>query len=86
MDKQQVVFQKIKELIVQEFTAKPEIVTMDACLAKDFGVDSLDALELFNEIEGEFLISISDEVALQMKTVLDLVNYVVETAGDSYFE
>ncbi|HOO44179.1 MAG TPA: phosphopantetheine-binding protein, partial [Bacillota bacterium] len=48
MDKKEVVFEKIKEMIVQELGVKPEIVTIDAGLAEDFGADSLDALELFN--------------------------------------
>ncbi len=86
MDKKEVVFQKIKELIIQELGVKPELVTLEAGLAEDFGADSLDALELFNEIESEFLISISDEAATEMKDVSDLVEYVVGTVGDSYFE
>ncbi len=86
MSKQQVVFDKLKELIVQELGVKPELVTMDANLNSDFGADSLDALELFNEVEGEFLITISDEVATTLKVVADLVKHVVDNVSDSYFE
>jgi len=86
MDKTQVVFQKIKELIIQELAVKPEVVTLDAGLAEDFGADSLDALELFNQVESEFLISISDEAATRMKDVKDLVDYVLQHADDKYFE
>lgn len=86
MDKLQVVFEKIKEMIVQELDVKPELVKMDAGLAEDFGADSLDALELFNQVESEFLITISDEAATDMKDVKDLVNYVVDRVDDKYFE
>lgn len=86
MDKTQVVFQKIKELIIQELAVKPEVVTLEAGLAEDFGADSLDALELFNQVESEFLISISDEAATRMKDVKDLVDYVLQHADDKYFE
>lgn len=86
MDKAQVVFKKIKELIIQELGVKPELVTLEAGLAEDFGADSLDALELFNQVESEFLISISDEVSLEMKDVKDLVDYVLNTVNDEYFE
>lgn len=86
MDKNQVVFEKIKEIIVEELGVKPEKVVLDAGLADDFGADSLDALELFNQIESEFLVSISDEAATKMKDVKDLVNYVVEKVSDKYFE
>jgi len=86
MDKKQVAFEKIKEMIIQELGVKPEVVTLDAGLAEDFGADSLDALELFNQIESEFLITITDEAATDMKNVEDLVNYVVDSVSDDYFE
>ncbi len=86
MDKRQLVFDKIKEVIVQELGVKPEIVKLEAGLAEDFGADSLDALELFNQIESEFLITISDEAATKMKDVSDLVDYVVDKVSDKYFE
>ncbi|MBN2504109.1 MAG: acyl carrier protein [Bacilli bacterium] len=85
MDKKQVVFEKIKEIIVQELGVKPEKVVLEAGLADDFGADSLDALELFNQIESEFLVSISDEAATKMNDVSDLVDYVVEHVNDKYF-
>jgi acyl carrier protein len=86
MEKKEKVFVKIKEMIVQELGVKPEVVTMDAGLAEDFGADSLDALELFNQIESEFLITISDEAATDMKDVKDLVDYVTNQVSDSYFD
>jgi len=86
MDKKQLVFEKIKELIVDELGVKEEKVVMEAALADDFGADSLDALELFNQIESEFLVTISDDAATKMKDVKDLVDYVVEKVSDKYFE
>ncbi len=86
MDKFQIVFDKIKELIVQELNVKPELVTLEAGLASDFGADSLDALELFNQIESEFLITIDDESATKLKIVKDLVAYVKNKVNDHYFE
>lgn len=86
MDKKQVIFDKIKAIIVSELGVKPEKVVLAACLADDFGADSLDALELFNQIESEFLVSISDEAATKMHTVNDLVEYVSEHVNAKYFE
>jgi len=86
MEKKDVIFNKIKEMIVQELGVKPEVVTMDAGLAEDFGADSLDALELFNQIDSEFLITIEDEAAQDMRTVQDLVDYVLSMVSDDYFE
>ena len=86
MEKKELVFEKIKEMIVEELGVKPEVVVMEAGLAEDFGADSLDALELFNQIESEFLITISDEAATEMRDVKDLVEYVANQVSDSYFE
>jgi acyl carrier protein len=85
MDKKQVVFDKIKEIIVQELGVKAEKVVLTAALADDFGADSLDALELFNQIESEFLVTISDDAAMKMKDVSDLVDFVLEHVSEKYF-
>ena len=85
MDKKQLVFEKIKTIIISELGVKPEKVVLEAGLADDFGADSLDALELFNQIESEFLVTITDEAATKMRDVKDLVNYVVERVSDKYF-
>lgn len=85
MNKEQIVFEKIKEIIVEELGVKPEKVVPEAGLSDDFGADSLDALELFNQIESEFLVSITDDAALKMKDVKDLVQYVVDHVSDKYF-
>jgi len=85
MDKKQVVFDKIKEIIVQELGVKADKVVLGAALADDFGADSLDALELFNQIESEFLVTISDDAAMKMKDVSDLVDFVLEHVSDKYF-
>lgn len=85
MDKKQLVFEKIKSIIISELGVKPEKVVLEAGLADDFGADSLDALELFNQIESEFLVTITDEAATKMRDVKDLVNYVVERVSDKYF-
>ena len=85
MDKKQVVFDKIKEIIVQELGVKADKVVITAALADDFGADSLDALELFNQIESEFLVTISDDAAMKMKDVSDLVDFVLEHVSEKYF-
>ena len=38
--------------------------------------DSLDAVELIMQIEEEFEVEIPDEVASNMKTVKDIVDYI----------
>ena len=47
-----------------------------ANLQNDLGADSLDAVELIMQIEEEFEVEIPDEVASNMKTVKDIVDYI----------
>lgn len=86
MDRFEVIFDKIKRIIVQELNVKPENINLDAKLAHDFGADSLAALELFNQVESEFLINIDDQSASKMINVKDLVDYVNNNVNDQYFE
>ena len=45
-------------------------------LKDDLEADSLDAVELIMQIEEEFEVEIPDEVASNMKTVKDIVDYI----------
>ncbi len=70
------IFERIKEMIVEELNVPEEKITMEARLAEDLGADSIDAVELIMNIEDEFEIQVSDEEAQNIKTVGDLVKYV----------
>ncbi|MCF7931314.1 MAG: acyl carrier protein [Acholeplasmataceae bacterium] len=69
-------FERIKEMIVEELNVPVEKITMEARLAEDLGADSIDAVELIMNIEDEFSVQVSDEEAQNIKTVGDLVKYV----------
>ena len=47
-----------------------------ASFENDLGADSLDAIELIMEFEKEFNMTIPDEVAEQLKTVGDAIDYI----------
>ncbi|MFH0766674.1 MAG: acyl carrier protein [Bacillota bacterium] len=70
------IFERIKEMIVEELNVPEEKITMEARLSEDLGADSIDAVELIMNIEDEFSIQVSDEEAQNIKTVGDLVKYV----------
>ncbi len=70
------IFERIKEMIVEELNVPAEKITMEARLAEDLGADSIDAVELIMNIEDEFEIQVSDEQAQSIKTVGDLVRYI----------
>lgn len=70
------VFEKLQQIIVDELGVSKEDVTLEADLNDDLGADSLDAVELIMAIEDEFDLSVSDDVAQELKTVQNIVDYI----------
>jgi len=69
-------FNKVRDVLAQQFEVEPESITMDTDLVDDIGADSLDVVELIMSIEDEFGISISDEDAAQLRTVRKIVEFL----------
>lgn len=71
------IFEKIREIICEQFAAEKDAVSRDTHFVDDLGADSLDVVELTMAIEEEFDIPEMDEDALRsIETVGDLVEYV----------
>ena len=70
------IFDKVKEIIIEQLQVDESEVTLDTNLMKDLSADSLDAVELNMALEDALEISIPDEELAQMKTVGDIVSYV----------
>lgn len=70
------VFDKIRDIIVEQLSVDKSLVTVDTNLMKDLEADSLDAVEIIMGIEEEFGIEIPDDEAEKFQTVGDLVKYV----------
>ncbi len=72
------VFEKLKEILMEEFEVEEEWVTPDAVLLKDLDMDSIDLVDLVMSLEDEFSLELSDEVMESIKTVEQLVKYIEE--------
>ena len=72
------IFDKIKDIIVEQLQVEETEISMDTNLMKDLSADSLDAVEIIMAIEDEYGIEIPDEDAEKFQTVGDLVRYVEE--------
>ena len=72
------IFDKIKDIIIDQLQVEESDVNMDTNLMKDLSADSLDAVEIIMAIEDEYGIEIPAEEAEKMQTVGDLVRYVEE--------
>lgn len=68
------VFDKVKEIIVDQIGEDEAKVTLEANIKDDLNADSLDIFEVINELEDEFDIKIETEDGIQ--TVGDLVAFV----------
>ena len=72
------IFEKVKDIIIEQLQVDESEVTMDTNLMKDLSADSLDAVEIIMAIEDEYGIEIPDEEAEKFQTERDQVKYVEE--------
>ncbi len=72
------VFDKVKNIIVDQLSVEDEEVTMESTFVDDLGADSLDIVELVMAFEEEFDMEIPDEDAEKIRTVGDAVKYIEE--------
>jgi acyl carrier protein len=75
------IFDKVKEIIVEQLGADEEDIKMDANFRDDLEADSLDLVELIMAFEEEFGGEISDEEAQQITTVGQAVEYLSANAS-----
>lgn len=69
-------FEKICELLADKFDADASTMTMETSIKEDLNADSLDVVELMMDLEENFGIAISDEEAMKMSTIGDIVKYI----------
>ena len=75
-----VMFERLKSLLVEELRVAPEDVTLEAELANDLGINSLELADLILLCEEKFGITIDDDDLHTFVTVNDVVNYLNEKA------
>ncbi len=63
----------IIKIISEQLAIDEENINANSALTDDFGADSLDMVEILMAIETETGVNIPDEVAVDLKTVGDLV-------------
>lgn len=75
---QEEIFNKIKDLIAENFDVDANKITMDTKFKDDLDADSIDLVEFILQLEDEFGAEIPDEDAEKITTVGDAVKYVLE--------
>ena len=76
---EQATLEKLQTIVSNQLGIEKEKVVASADFTKELGADSLDVVELVMAFEEEFDIEIDDDVAGEMATVEDALNYIKET-------
>ncbi|MBR4873064.1 MAG: acyl carrier protein [Clostridia bacterium] len=69
-------FEKLKELLVDELQIDEADITLDAELSGDLGINSIELADLVMLCEEKFDIEIDDENLHKLVTVGDVVSYL----------
>lgn len=69
-------FEKLKALLIEELSIEEELITPDAELKSDLGINSLELAELALQCEENFDIEIKDDDIHKFVTIADVVNYL----------
>ncbi|MCL2151569.1 MAG: acyl carrier protein [Oscillospiraceae bacterium] len=71
------IFEKLRDLIAEQFTISVDTVSMDTSFVDDLGADSLDAVELTMAIEEFFDVpEVDEDTVLSFVTVGDVFRYI----------
>ena len=77
------IFDKVQDIIAEQFSVKPETVTPGSALEDDLGADSVDLVDLAVTLEQEFNLPETEESVLgTIKTVSDVVDYIEKQLAD----
>ena len=71
---------QVKELISKQLNKPVSDITEDKEVVKDLGADSLDVVEMLMNLEEECGITISEEDAVTIKTVGDIISLIEKNA------
>lgn len=72
------IFEKVREIICEQFDVDEESVTLDTDIREDLDADSLDMVDLVMSFEDEFKIEVPDSAIETVKTVGDIVKLIEE--------
>lgn len=75
--------ERVKKIVIENLGAKEEDVTNEASFVDDLGADSLDTVELVLSLEEEFDCEIPDDVADNITTVQQVIDYISQNVKGS---
>lgn len=70
------VYDIVVDVLCDQLEIDENDIDMESSIGDDLGADSISFIDIIMELEDEFDIDIPDEVAEDMRTVADLVEYI----------
>ncbi len=70
--------EKMKEIIAEQLSVEPDIISEESKFKDDLGADSLDLFELVMALEDEYSVEIPSDDLQNLLTVGDVINYLKE--------
>lgn len=67
---------EIKRIIIEQLDVEEYEISEDSLFIEDLGADSLDIIELLEEIKEQFNVSIEQDEVKNIKRVKDLIEYI----------
>ena len=72
------IFEKVREIICEQFDVDEENVTPETDIREDLDADSLDLVDLVMSFEDDLKIEVPDDAVETIKTVGDIVKFIEE--------
>ena len=69
-------FETLKKLLVEELQISEDIITLDAELTSDLGINSIELADLVMTCEEKFDVEFNDEDITKFVTIGDVVKYL----------
>ena len=71
------IYERLCEIIAEQFLQNVDTITMETSFVDDLGADSLDAVDLIMRLEDEYGIpEVDEETVMQLHTVGDAYRYL----------
>ena len=70
------IFNKVKSILIDQFNVSEDSIDYDTDFIEDLNADSLDIVDLFLSLSGEFDIDVDINLSSKFKTVRDVVDYI----------
>ena len=69
-------FEKVREILSEQFECDEELITSETQFEDDFDADYIDMIDLAMTLEDEFSVEVPDEALEKIKSVSDLIDFL----------